>query len=613
MSTTTGAEGRDGPRALVFPAVNVLAAEAVAAIRAPAAFRAAHWSVVASIWQDLMPAATLPSAAAPGSPRAAVERVAAALSALVELPPIRVRRTAAAEADRMLALVAALLPAPAAAILELARAIVAVAVDGGDRAGLRPRLTALQTDVGGELRGSRRPILAAAVHRGLPWRFVGSVGDLMQLGEGSTAVRLSASGSRHTGRIAASIASDKRWASAALRRAGVPVARQVIVATADEVRRFAAAVAYPVVLKPVAMRRQQGVRFVHRPEQAANALAAALETGQAVVAESYLPGPEHRILVVDGTVLGAFERPAPTVVGDGRSTVAELVAGINADPDRGDWRAGFALAPIVLDPVALDFLASRGWHPDAVPPAGTTVECHPLPFVGYGGGRRVDSTDRIHPDNRAVAVRAAAVLELDAAGIDFRCPDIGRSWREVGAGICEVNPRPDLGAHYLPGLDRDVGARFVELRADGAGPMPQVLLVDDPCPVQRARGAAAAVGAALRRRIAAGWPGGGEFEGRNCDPGGPMLPAITAAFVENPTVDGAIYAATPRQLVEQGVGVPTLALVLLGRTARRDRQVGEMLRAAQLRTVDLPREDGALARVVAAAMASATPTLREAT
>lgn len=599
-----GVAGRAG-RPVLYPAINRFAAEPVAAMRVAGVHGAADWAAATAVWRVLVPGARgLEAEPVPPTRAAAVERVALALAAFLGIPEPPLIRTAVADADPGLVLIPAVLPAQSGPILELAAAIVGASANDADAlAAVRGRFQAVQRAAALVLRGSRRPIIAAAVARGLPWRFVSTVGDLIQVGEGRAGVRLSASGSRRTGEIAVSIASNKHLANAVLQRAGVPVARQRVVETADEVRRFGAEAGYPLVLKPVAMRRQEGVRFVYRPDQAAAAIDQAGINRQLVVAESYLPGPEHRVLVVDGEILAAFERSAPTVTGDGRRTIADLVAAANSDPLRGDWRAGFELSPIVLDAVGLDFLASRGWRPDSVPPEGAVVECHPLPFVGYGGGRRVDSTDRIHPDNRAVAVRALAALELDAGGIDFRCPDISRSWREVGAGICEVNPRPDLGAHYLPGLDRDVGGLFLDRRGPaGGGHMPQVLLVGDGRPERRARRIAEAVRRAFGWRVAAGWPGGGDLGGLDCDPGGDTLPAVASAFIENPTLDAAVYATTPRRLLAEGVGSGRLDLVLTDRGPGRDwPEALAALRATAAPIAPLPADDAvAVARVIAA-------------
>src|SRR5690606_29500602 len=65
-----------------------------------------------------------------------------------------------------------------------------------------------------------------------------------------------------------------------------------------------------------------------------------------------------------------------------------------------------------------------------------------------GTPRRV--FDEMHPDNARLCERAAQILRLDLAGIDLLMPDITRSWREVGAGICEVNAQPQLSGATAP-------------------------------------------------------------------------------------------------------------------------------------------------------------------
>ena len=55
----------------------------------------------------------------------------------------------------------------------------------------------------------------------------------------------------------------------------------------------------------------------------------------AIVVERYLTGKDYRILVVDKRVVAVAERVPAHVVGDGVSTVGELIDVANADPRRG--------------------------------------------------------------------------------------------------------------------------------------------------------------------------------------------------------------------------------------------------------------------------------------
>jgi cyanophycin synthetase len=81
------------------------------------------------------------------------------------------------------------------------------------------------------------------------------------------------------------------------------------------------------------------------------------------------------------------------------------------------------------------------------------------------GGTAIDQTDVCHPDNREMAIRAAASVGLDVCGVDFLTPDISRSWKEVGGGICEVNAAPGFRMHVAPseGKPRDVAGKVLDM------------------------------------------------------------------------------------------------------------------------------------------------------
>ncbi|HEX8374985.1 MAG TPA: Mur ligase family protein, partial [Geminicoccaceae bacterium] len=81
------------------------------------------------------------------------------------------------------------------------------------------------------------------------------------------------------------------------------------------------------------------------------------------------------------------------------------------------------------------------------------------------GGTAIDRTDDIHPDNAAIARRAALTIGLDIAGIDFIAPDIARSVRETGGGIVEVNAAPGFRMHLEPfeGRPRDVAEAVIRM------------------------------------------------------------------------------------------------------------------------------------------------------
>lgn len=87
---------------------------------------------------------------------------------------------------------------------------------------------------------------------------------------------------------------DKNRMKEVLRAAGVPVARQALVRTADDARRFVAEVGYPIVMKPVAGFGARNTQRVVDAESLATALDALLPSeAHPAQAEEFVVGEEH--------------------------------------------------------------------------------------------------------------------------------------------------------------------------------------------------------------------------------------------------------------------------------------------------------------------------------
>jgi len=91
-----------------------------------------------------------------------------------------------------------------------------------------------------------------------------------------------------------------------LRQAGVPVARQALVRDLGDARAFAAAVGYPIVLKPLAGFGARNTQRATDEASLAQALAALQPTAeQPAQAEEFVQGEEHTFesVVIDGEVV----------------------------------------------------------------------------------------------------------------------------------------------------------------------------------------------------------------------------------------------------------------------------------------------------------------------
>lgn len=317
---------------------------------------------------------------------------------------------------------------------------------------------------------STRCLVAAARRRGIPTRRLGS-GSLIQLGYGVHQRRVWTAETDAVSSIAESIAQDKELTRALLSNVGVPVPYGRVVHSAEDAWKAAEALGLPVVVKPRYGNQGRGVTTdLRTAEQVEAAYAAARLESEHILVEQHIEGEDYRLLVVGDRVVAAARREPAHVIGDGRSTITELVAAVNADPRRTPGHAT-SLSPIPLDEVSLQVLADQGQTPDTVPPAGARILVRRNANLSTGG-TATDVTDEMHPEVAAQAVAAARVVGLDVAGVDVVASRLDRPLGEQRGAIVEVNAGPGLRMHLEPshGTPRDVGAAIVDMLVPEGGP-----------------------------------------------------------------------------------------------------------------------------------------------
>ena len=310
---------------------------------------------------------------------------------------------------------------------------------------------------------STASLVRAAEERDIPWIRLNER-SLVQLGHGRYQRRIQATVTSETRHIAVEIASDKRLTNQILLDLGLPVPRQHRIRTVEGAVEAAGELGYPVVVKPLDGNHGRGVSInLQTEEQVRVAFAAACERSPMVIVESFLEGHDYRILVIDGKVLAVSQRVPGHVVGDGVRTIGELIEIVNADPRRGVGHEK-VLTRLEVDQQAERLLEQAGLALDSVLPAGEAFSLRSTGNLSTGG-TAVDRTEVIHYDNRIMAERAVKAVGLDVGGVDFISPDIGRSYKEVGGGIVEINAAPGFRMHVAPteGTPRDVAGPVIDM------------------------------------------------------------------------------------------------------------------------------------------------------
>jgi cyanophycin synthetase len=310
---------------------------------------------------------------------------------------------------------------------------------------------------------STASLVKAAEERNIPWLRLNEQ-SLIQLGHGKFQQRIQATVTGRTSHIAVELAQDKEETNKILANCGLPVPRQELVRSADRAVRAAERLGFPVVTKPYDGNHGRGISIgLGSADEVRAGFAAAAEHSASVIVETYLHGDDHRLLVVNGELVAATRRTPGRVIGDGVHSIRELVEIVNRDPRRGIGHEK-VMTRLELDAQAEMMLGRQGLQPDAVPPAEQVVLLRSTANLSTGG-TATDVTDVIHPDNRDMAVRAVAAIGLDVGGVDFLCPDIAESYKNVGGGICEVNAAPGFRMHVAPseGTPRDAAGPVIDM------------------------------------------------------------------------------------------------------------------------------------------------------
>ncbi len=304
---------------------------------------------------------------------------------------------------------------------------------------------------------SSKAILNAAIARNIPYRRL-SQGSLVQLGHGCKQRRIWTAVTDQTGSIAEALASDKQMTRQLLSAVHVPVPEGRLVEDENDAWLAAQEIPGPVVVKPRDANHGRGV-FANLTERSevVDAYHEAKNEGSGVMVERFIPGIEHRVLVVGGKVVAATCGRPVSVVGDGKHNVLELIElQVNSDPRRGDTETQ-PLSPITVSPGLLLMLRQQKLQLESVPEAGREV------IIKRHDNLSEDVTDRVHPEVAHRVVLAARTIGLDIAGIDLVLEDISRPIEEQRGALVEVNAGPGLLMHLTPsvGQPRPVGEHII--------------------------------------------------------------------------------------------------------------------------------------------------------
>lgn len=302
-------------------------------------------------------------------------------------------------------------------------------------------------------------LLRTAYDKGIPAFYLWEEG-LMQYGYGKKQIRGIATTFDCDSHLDSDFTTRKDDCKAFLSTLGFPVPKGDVVFSCKEALVVAEKIGYPVAIKPVAGHKGIGVTAEVQNEDevkfAFNRAVDAIPENQAteVIVEKSIKGSDFRLLCVNGRFVAATERRPASVVGDGHSTIAELIERENRKPARIDTPTS-PLGKIQWDDAMERYLDEQGLSTDSIIEKDRTVFLRKVANLS-SGGLSIDATHAVHPDNIILAQDVAQHFRLTCLGIDVMAQSLAQSWKSSEFAIIEINAAPGISMHLRPAIGESV-------------------------------------------------------------------------------------------------------------------------------------------------------------
>ncbi len=307
-------------------------------------------------------------------------------------------------------------------------------------------------------------IVEEAEARGIPWIRLNKY-SLCQLGYGANQKRIQATITSETSSIGVELACDKEDTKYLLEQAEIAVPRGDIIRRESSLEDACRYVGYPLVIKPVDGNHGRGITVdVQNYDDALEAFRQAKDSSRngIIIVEKFITGDDYRLLVINNKLVAAAIRTPAHVIGDGKSTVDQLIAKVNLDPRRGYGHEN-VLTQITINDLTKTIIKDSGYTLDSVLNEGERLVLKDTANLSTGGTAE-DVTDIVHPANVSMVERISKIIDLDICGIDIMTTDISKPLSETGGAVLEVNAGPGFRMHLAPtsGLPRNVAAPVID-------------------------------------------------------------------------------------------------------------------------------------------------------
>ncbi len=167
------------------------------------------------------------------------------------------------------------------------------------------------------------------------------------------------------------------------------------------------------------------------------------------VIETYLQGANYRVVLVKEGIMSVIRRYPPSVVGDGISSISDLIDRENKI--RRHMKLTPVIHPIQKSRAVGRFLKKKGLTFSSVPGKGEQIVLFHRISLAPGGVVETINLDKVHPENRRLLTKILPLFKANILGVDVIFEKgIEYPHTQQRLIFLEVNSRPYLKMHDYP-------------------------------------------------------------------------------------------------------------------------------------------------------------------
>jgi len=153
-----------------------------------------------------------------------------------------------------------------------------------------------------------------------------------------------------------------------------------------------------------------------------------------ILIEEFKQGYSYRILVFNNQIIYAYQITKPSITGDSRHSVIQLINTLIHESDD----------TINMDQIDFDNIRKLGYEKHSVLPKGVTITITSVANGSLGAVLKDLQISDIHPDNIALFKKINRVTKLQLNGVDYLSPSIKVPYYLNDGIVLETNSTPGI-------------------------------------------------------------------------------------------------------------------------------------------------------------------------